>query len=161
MEDTLIQERVAIGLRNGRDMQASPLRKLAALPSNARKRDQSLSFEHRPADLPTAPAVFNAMKNFDQKTSATLRQTYSVALTAWKNYYRHYGISFEESELIVTAGGSEALIFAMCAVADAGDEILVFEPSTRITMDLRRIANVRLVPVALSIENAFHLRPKT
>lgn len=163
MEDTLVQERVAIGLsKRARDMQASPLRKLAALAEQRKKKGIKVyHLNIGQPDLPTAPAVFNAMKNFDQKTlSYAPSNGIPIALTAWKNYYRHHGISFEESELIVTAGGSEALIFAMCAVADAGDEILVFEPFYTNYNGFATIANVRLVPVALSIENAFHLPPE-
>jgi aspartate aminotransferase len=105
--------------------------------------------------------VFEAMRGFDQKTLAYAPSNgLPVAINAWKNYLGHHGIHFEESELIVTAGGSEALIFAMCAVADAGEEVVVFEPFYTNYNGFATIANVRLVPVPLSIENGFHLPPE-
>lgn len=140
-------------------MQASPLRKLAAIAERRKKAGTKVHHLNiGQPDLPTAPAVFAAMHAFDQRTLAYAPSNgIPVALQAWKNYYRHYNIAFDESELIVTAGGSEALIFAMCAVCDPGDEIIVFEPFYTNYNGFATLANVRLVPVALSIENGFHL----
>ena len=163
MQDTLVGERIAIGLsKRAREMQASPLRKLASLAEQRKKKGIKVyHLNIGQPDLPTAPAVFDAIRAFDQKTlSYAPSNGIPVALTAWKNYFRHHGLEFEESELIVTAGGSEAIIFAMCSVADAGDEILVFEPFYTNYNGFATIANVRLVPVALSIENGFHLPPE-
>lgn len=164
MNETLTQDPTTIVQlsKRARVMQASPLRKLAALAE--RRKKTGVKVHHLnigQPDLPTAPAVFEAMRNFDQKTLAYAPSNgIPVAITAWKNYLDHHGLSFEESELIVTAGGSEAIIFAMCAVADAGEEVIVFEPFYTNYNGFATIANVRLVPVPLSIENAFHLPPE-
>ncbi|MEK6649884.1 MAG: pyridoxal phosphate-dependent aminotransferase [Bacteroidota bacterium] len=164
MHETMEREsRLGIALsQRAREMQASPLRKLAAL-AEARKKTGIKVYHLNigQPDLPTAPAVFEAFRAFDQKTlSYAPSNGIPVALNAWKNYFRHHDLAFEESELIVTAGGSEAIIFAMCSVADAGDEILVFEPFYTNYNGFATIANVRLVPVPLSIENGFHLPPE-
>ena len=51
-------------------------------------------------------------------------------MRAWAAYYRHAcGVAVPEEQILVTVGGSEAIVFAMMAVADPGDEILVFDPS--------------------------------
>ena len=72
------------------------------------------------------------IRAFSEKTLHMRRpMVYRVPLTAWKHYLEHFGIHFDESELIITTGGSEAIIFAMCAVCDTDDEILVFEPTVR------------------------------
>ena len=59
--------------------------------------------------------------------------------------------------MIITTGGSEAIIFAMCAVCDVDDEIIVFEPFYTNYNGFASIANVKLVPISLNIENGFHL----
>jgi len=143
-------------------MQASPLRKLAAL-AEARKK-QGVKVYHLnigQPDLPTAPAVFEAIKNFNQPTIAYAPSNgIPMALSAWRNYFKHNGLQFEENEMIVTAGGSEAITFAMCTVCDANDEIIVFEPFYTNYNGFATLANVKLRAVPLSISDGFHLPPE-
>jgi aspartate aminotransferase len=109
-------------------------------------------------DLPTSPAVFEAIRKFDQKTIAYAPSNgLSSAVAAWKQYFHHVGVEFEEKELIVTTGGSEAIVMAMIATCDADDEIIVFEPFYTNYNGFASIANVKLRPVPLSIRNGFHL----
>lgn len=142
-----------------RSMQASPLRKLAAIAEERKKKGIKVyHLNIGQPDLPTSEAVFEAMRSFDQPTLAYAPSNGLVpALTGWRNYYRQLGIDFEEKEMVVTTGGSEAIIFAMCAVCDAGDEIVVFEPFYTNYNGFATITNVTLRPVPLSIENGFHL----
>lgn len=143
-------------------MQASPLRKLAAL-AEARKR-QGIKVYHLnigQPDLPTHPLVFETIRNLKLETIAYAPSNgMPLAVQAWKKYFSHVGISFEESEIIVTAGGSEAIIFAMSAICDAEDEIIVFEPFYTNYNGFATLSNVRLRPIPLSIENGFHLPPR-
>jgi aspartate aminotransferase len=145
--------------RRGREVQGSPIRKLASI-AEARKK-QGVRVYHLnigQPDLPTSPAVFEAIRNFDQKTlSYAPSNGLAPAVSAWKNYFALQGISFAENEIIVTTGGSEAIVFAMCAVCDADDEIIVFEPFYTNYNGFATIANVKLRPLSLSIENGFHL----
>jgi aspartate aminotransferase len=145
--------------RRAAEIQGSPIRKLASL-AEARKK-QGVHVYHLnigQPDLPTSPAVFEAIQKFDQKTLAYAPSNgIPVALTAWKEYLEQMGIHFEENELIVTAGGSEAIIFAMCATCDTDDEIIVFEPFYTNYNGFASLANVKLKPVPLSIKNGFHL----
>jgi aspartate aminotransferase len=143
-------------------MQASPLRKLAA-KAEERKRNGIKVYHLNigQPDLPTAPIVFETIHNLDQLTLAYAPSAGLMpALTAWKNYFRHVGIEFDEKEMVVTAGGSEAIIFAMCAVCDKDDEIIVFEPFYTNYNGFATIADVKLRPVPLSIKNGFHLPPE-
>ncbi len=148
--------------RRAQEMQASPLRKLAAL-AEARKK-QGVKVYHLnigQPDLPTAPAVFEAIKNFNQPTIAYAPSNgIPMALSAWRNYFKHNGLQFEENEMIVTAGGSEAITFAMCTVCDANDEIIVFEPFYTNYNGFATLANVKLRAVPLSISDGFHLPPE-
>ena len=142
-------------------MQASPLRKLAVLAEARKKQGIKVYLLNiGQPDLPTAPAVFDAIKNLNLKTIAYAPSNgMPAAVTAWKRYLDSVGIAAEESEIIVTTGGSEAIIFAMCAVADADDEILVLEPFYTNYNGFATLGNVKLRPVSLSITNGFHLPP--
>lgn len=140
-------------------MQASPLRKLATI-AETRKRNGIKVYHLNigQPDLPTAPIVYETIYNMGKPTlayapSAGIIQT----INAWKNYFAHVGISFEDNEIIVTSGGSEAIIFAMCAICDTDDEIIVFEPFYTNYNGFATIANVKLHPVPLTIKNGFHL----
>lgn len=140
-------------------MQGSPIRKLAAY-AEARKKNGIKVYHLNigQPDLPTSPEVFDAIRKFDQKTIAYAPSNgLNPALSGWKAYYRQAGIDFEENEMIVTTGGSEAIIMAMIAVCDAGDEIIVFEPFYTNYNGFASIANVKLRPMPLSIRNGFHL----
>lgn len=158
MELADIEVKLSISAR-AKAMQASPVRKLAAI-GEARKK-QGIKVYHLnigQPDLPTPAAVFDAIRSFNQQTIAYAPSNgLPPALTAWKNYFHHRGIEFDERELVVTTGGSEAIIFAMCAICDTDDEIVVFEPFYTNYNGFASIANVRLRPVPLSIHNGFHL----
>ncbi|MBI2620563.1 MAG: pyridoxal phosphate-dependent aminotransferase [Ignavibacteriales bacterium] len=145
--------------RRAREMQASPLRKLAVTAEERKKKGIKVyHLNIGQPDLPTPPIVFETIHNLKQSTLAYAPSNgLPQALTAWKNYLRSAGIDLDEKEIIVTAGGSEAIIFAMCAICDAGDEIIVFEPFYTNYNGFATIANVRLRPLPLTIEDGFHL----
>jgi aspartate aminotransferase len=145
--------------QKGREIQGSPIRKLASLAEERKK--SGIHVYHLnigQPDLPTPSAVFDAIRSFSQPTIAYAPSNgLPRSLTAWKKYLEHFQIKFDENELIITTGGSEAIIFAMCAVCDADDEIIVFEPFYTNYNGFASIANVKLKPVPLSIKNGFHL----
>ncbi len=145
--------------RRGREIQGSPIRKLAAL-AEARKK-QGIRVYHLnigQPDLPTPLPVLEAVHKFSRQTIEYAPSNgLPEPLTAWKKYFDHFGILFDESELIVTTGGSEAITLAMCAVCDAEDEIIVFEPTYANYNGFAGIANVKLRAIPTSIENGFHL----
>ncbi|MBM4175349.1 MAG: pyridoxal phosphate-dependent aminotransferase [Ignavibacteria bacterium] len=145
-----------------KSMQASPLRKLAAIADARKKQGVKIYFLNiGQPDLPTDPEVFNEIQKRQQRTIAYAPSNgIAETLTAWKTYFKHYGIEFEESEMIVTAGGSEAIIFAMCSICDANDEIIVFEPFYTNYNGFATLSDVKLSAVPLSIENGFHLPSK-
>jgi aspartate aminotransferase len=144
-------------------MQASPLRKLAAT-AEERKR-KGIKVYHLnigQPDLPTDPVVFETIRNIDHLTLAYAPSAGIIpALSAWKNYFAQVGIHFDESEMVITTGGSEAIIFAMFAVCDNDDEIIVFEPFYTNYNGFATIATVNLRPLPLSISNGFHLPPSS
>ncbi len=143
-------------------MQSSPLRKLAATAEERKKKGIKVyHLNIGQPDLPTSPVVFETIRNMDLKTVAYAPSNgIPQALTAWKNYFRFHKIDFDEKEIIITVGGSEALIFALSTVCDSDDEVVVFEPFYTNYNGFATLANVKLRPVPLSISNGFHLPPE-
>jgi aspartate aminotransferase len=141
------------------NLQASPLRKLAAT-AVARKK-QGIHVYHLnigQPDLPTHPDVFKRIKNFGEKTLAYAPSNgIQEALDAWSVYYKKNHIPFESSDIIITSGGSEGIIFALEAVCDPGDEVIVFEPFYTNYNSFADLANVKLKPITLDIKTGFHL----
>lgn len=149
-----------ISLR-AKSAQFSPIRKLAYLAEE--RKSKGIKVYHLnigQPDLQTSPAVFEAIRNLKLKTlSYAPSNGLPECVAAWKNYLGSSGIKVNESEIIVTSGGSEAIIFAMCAVCDPGDEVIVFEPFYTNYNGFAGIAGVKLVPIPLSIENGFRPPP--
>jgi aspartate aminotransferase len=142
-----------------RTMQDSPIRKLAAT-AEARKKNGIKVYHLNigQPDLPTHRIVFQTIRELQLGTLAYAPSNgLPQALAAWKQYYDGVGVELEEREIIITTGGSEAIIFAMCAICDAGDEIIVFEPFYTNYNGFATVANVKLRPIALSIADGFHL----
>ncbi|MEX2115529.1 MAG: pyridoxal phosphate-dependent aminotransferase [Bacteroidota bacterium] len=169
MIDTLSRSRVgevgaqSLGIsRRAREMQASPLRKLASAAEERKK--HGIKVYHLnigQPDLPTPAIVNETIQSLKLKTiSYAASNGIPEAIAAWQEYLRHTGIIVDQKEIIVTAGGSEAIIFAMCAVCDAGDELIVFEPFYTNYNGFATLANVVLRPVPLEITKGFHLPPQ-
>lgn len=111
-------------------------------------------------DLPTPRALIDGINQFD---SAVLpyapSQGVAETVDAWREYYARIGLEFERDELLVTTGGSEAILFALMAVADPGDEVIVFEPTYANYFGFACMASVKVVAVAARPEEGYHLPP--
>jgi aspartate aminotransferase len=75
-------------------------------------------------------------------------------------YYRRMGVSLSADELIATAGGSEAVLFAMMACANEGDDVLLVEPFYTNYQAFATMAGLRLVALTCRAEDGFHLPPR-
>jgi aspartate aminotransferase len=80
-------------------------------------------------------------------------------VAAWQAYYQQLGVSFKPNEVLVTFGGSEAVLFSLMAVADPGDEVICFEPTYANYFGFAIMASISLVPIALKPEDGYHLPP--
>ncbi len=140
-------------------MPASPLRKLAGAAEERKKNGTKVyHLNIGQPDLKTPQEFLSVIKNFGDNPIAYARsQGTDDALDAWRGYYKNIGFDIAREELMITTGGSEAIIFALCSVADPGDEIIVFEPFYTNYNGFGKIAGVTIQPVTLSIENGFHL----
>ena len=144
-----------------RSTQDSPIRKLSAT-AEARKQTGIKVYHLNigQPDLPTSPVVFETIRELKLSTLAYAPSNgLPQALQAWKKYYEHFDIDLDEKEIIVTTGGSEAIVFAMCAICDYGDDIIVFEPFYTNYNGFASIANIKLNPIPLQIRDGFHLPP--
>lgn len=112
-------------------------------------------------DLPTPQPILDFIHHFKDKTleyapSLGLKD----AVEAWQNFYSDKEIHFETEEILVTSGGSEALLFAFLAVCDPGDEILIFEPFYTSYANLATMGNIIIKPVTTVVETGYHLPSK-
>lgn len=84
-----------------------------------------------------------------------------IFIEALKSYYHKLSFNFvENKDIVTTVGGSEGVVMALYSVANAGEEILVFEPFYSNYASCAKFADVNLVPIPTSIENGFHLPSK-
>jgi len=145
-----------------KQMPASPIRKTEPYAIEAVKRGLIVyGLNVGQPDIETPHVFFEAIRNFPSKVVAYQRsQGDSDYLTALAGYYNSYGYGVTEKDIIVTTGGSEAIIFAMQAVASVGDEIIVFEPFYTNYNGYAVMCGVKLVPVTSSAEDGYHLPPK-
>lgn len=112
-------------------------------------------------DLPTPPLYFRKVQQLARKSvSYAPSAGMTDAIEAWQDYYRSYGIRFDQEEIIITTGGSEAILFAMLAVADCEDEILTFEPLYTNYLSYARMAGISLKAIRLYAKDNFEI-PET
>jgi len=139
----------------------SPIRKFLPFVRLARKRGLTVyQLNAGDPDLAVPPAFFKAVRNYRSKNLPYAPSPgYSVHVAAWLKYYRGFGVKLQPQNILPTVGGAEAILFALQAVADPGDEILVFEPLYVSYKSFAAIAGIKLVPVALEEEKNFALPP--
>ncbi len=113
-----------------KSMQESPIRKLVPIAENAKKQGKKVyHLNIGQPDIETPEAFFNAVKNYDSKVLAySFSQGMPELITSMQEYYLRYNMKFADNQILITNGGSEALLFTLIAIADYGDEVLVPEP---------------------------------
>ncbi len=143
----------------GRVLPASPIRKLTPLADNAKK--NGIKVYHLnigQPDLPTPNEGLEALKHIDRKT---LEYSPSEGLLSLRQkmvqYYKTVGVTLDPSEIIITAGGSEALMFGFMACMNPGDELIITEPAYANYHSFAQMAGIKVVPLISKIENGFAL----
>ena len=144
----------------GRLVPASPIRKLAPLADAAKRRGVKIyHLNIGQPDLET-PAPMRAKLALAPKIFAyTPSAGTAECVQALCEYYRRIGVALTADELVVTTGGSEALLFVLLACAGEGDEALVVEPFYTNYTAFAAMAGVRLRPLRALGEDGFHLPP--
>ncbi|MBP3590588.1 MAG: pyridoxal phosphate-dependent aminotransferase [Muribaculaceae bacterium] len=145
----------------GRIMPASPIRKLVPLAVEARRRGIKVyTLNIGQPDIPTPEVGLDAMRHLDRKV---LEYSPSEGLLSLREklrtYYQRFNIDVDVDDIIVTTGGSEAVLFAFMATLDPGDEIIVPEPAYANYMAFAISAGAKIVSVPSTIEEGFALPP--
>ena len=138
---------------------ASPIRKLVPFAEAAKKAGKTVyHLNIGQPDIQTPDAALDAIHNFDEKVleyshSAGI-ESYRIKLSA---SYKAQGIPVETEDILITTGGSEALIFAMLCTCNPGDEVIIPEPFYANYNSFAVTAGVKVVPVTANIEDGFAL----
>ena len=140
-------------------MPESPMRKLvpfAEIAIKAGKKIYHLNIGQ--PDIETPELALEAIHNFNDKV---VEYSHSAGFESYRkglaNYYKNIGISINYDDLIVTTGGSEALLFALNSCLDNGDEIIIPEPFYANYNGFSTSAGVIVKPIATSIDDGFAL----
>ncbi len=143
-------------------MQQSPIRKLAPFATAAKA--EGVKVYHLnigQPDIITPVGFFDAVKNFDKKVLEYAgSQGMPELIEAIRKYYTTYNMDFASEDIIITNGGSEALLFAFMAACDPGDNILVPEPFYTNYNGFAQCLNIEVKSVTTVAENGFHLPSK-
>lgn len=143
----------------GLEMPESPIRKLAPLAADAKKRGIKVyHLNIGQPDLPTPQVAIDAIKHVDRKIlEYSPSQGYRSYREKLVGYYRKYGISVTADDIIVTCGGSEAVLFAFMSCLNPGDEIIVPEPAYANYMAFAISAGAKIRTITTTIEEGFCL----
>lgn len=142
-------------------MPESPIRKLGPFAEAAKFQGKEVyHLNIGQPDIATPPRAMQAVRDANleilQYSPSEGFPSYRKALA---QYYRQHDIEIQENELIVTTGGSEAILFALNAITDPGDEIIIPEPFYANYNGFGISAGVSVVPVTSQIEDGFALPP--
>ena len=145
----------------GKRMPQSPIRKLVPYAEDAKKRGVKVyHLNIGQPDIKTPEVALNAVKNNTLKTIAYSRSEGSEAYrTKIADYYKKNNIDVTANDIIVTTGGSEALLFTFGSIMDEGDEVIIPEPFYANYNGFSIASGVKVVPVISKIENNFALPP--
>ena len=141
------------------EMPASPIRRLVPYADRARARGIKVyHLNIGQPDIETPAEMMDGYRHVNIKVlSYGPSQGLPEYIAALVEYYHGVGISLKTPDVIVTTGGSEAISFALDAVADAGDEVIVPEPFYTNYAGFAATACVKLVPVTCLAETGFAL----
>ena len=112
-------------------------------------------------DIKTPEGFLKSIREFkDEVLEYSLSEGLPELIEAIKNYYKTYNINFENDEILITNGGSEALLFTLISICDEGDNILVPEPFYSNYYGFAASVGVNINPITTLPENGFHLPNK-
>lgn len=145
----------------GINMPESPIRKLVPYAEEAQKKGKNIYYLNiGQPDIKTPQVALDAVKNQNLETIAYSRsegsESYRMKIA---EYYKRNSIHVTHNDIIVTTGGSEALLFAFGSIMDEGDEIIIPEPFYANYNGFSTASGVNVVPVISKIEDNFALPP--
>lgn len=145
----------------GQQMPESPIRKLVPYAEIAKKKGNKVyHLNIGQPDIKTPDVALEAVKNADIKV---LEYSHSAGFESYRTklsqYYKNHGLPIDTQDIIITTGGSEALLFAMGSTMDVNDEIIIPEPFYANYNGFSTASGVKVVPVISGIETGFALPP--
>ena len=147
--------------KKGQSMPQSPIRKLVPFAEAAKQRGVQIHHLNiGQPDIKTPDAAINAVKNSDMEV---LAYSHSAGFSSYRekltHYYKRNDVDVTSSDIIVSTGGSEALLFAIGSITDPGDEIIIPEPFYANYNGFANANGINLVPVISTLEEGFALPP--
>ncbi|HXS36919.1 MAG TPA: pyridoxal phosphate-dependent aminotransferase [Flavipsychrobacter sp.] len=145
----------------GTIMPPSPIRKLVPYAEAAKKRGTTVyHLNIGQPDIETPPAILDAVRHTHMKV---LEYSHSAGFESYRKklveYYKRNGIDVNYNQIIVTTGGSEAILFGIMSCLDPGDEIIIPEPFYANYNGFATSAGVKVVPIHSGIDSGFALPP--
>lgn len=147
--------------KRGHQMPSSPIRKLVPFAEAAKKKGiKVFHLNIGQPDIETPNACLDAVRNSDFKV---LEYSHSAGNESYRrklvDYYAKNNIEVTHNDIIITTGGSEAILFGLIACMDAGDEVIIPEPFYANYNGFAIQADVKVIPIKSSIETGFSLPP--
>lgn len=141
------------------EMPASPIRKLAPLATAAKQRGTHVyHLNIGQPDLPTPKSGLDVLRHIDRKVlEYSPSQGFSSYREKLVGYYETYNIHLQPDDIIITSGGSEAVLFAFLSCLNPGDEIIVPEPAYANYMAFAISAGAKIRTISTTIEEGFAL----
>lgn len=147
--------------KRGEQMPPSPIRKLVPFAEAAKKKGiKVFHLNIGQPDIETPPAILDAVRNTDIKV---LEYSHSAGNESYRRklvqYYKKVGIDVSYDQIMITTGGSEAIMFGFLTCLNPGDEVIVPEPFYANYNGFACAAGVTVVPITSTIETGFALPP--
>ena len=144
----------------GQQMPPSPIRKLVPYAEAAKKKGiKVFHLNIGQPDIETPPALLDAVRNADIKV---LEYSHSAGNESYRRklvtYYQQVGIDVSYDDILVTTGGSEAILFSFFTCLNPGDEVIIPEPYYANYNGFAVEAGIKVVPITSYIENGFACR---
>ena len=145
----------------GTNMPESPIRKLVPYAEQAKKDGKKVyHLNIGQPDIETPQVALDAVKNFSKQV---VEYSHSAGFESYRkglaSYYQSLDINISYNELMITTGGSEALLFALNSCLDSGDEVIIPEPFYANYNGFSASAGIKVKPISTSINNGFALPP--
>jgi aspartate aminotransferase len=145
----------------GKLMPASPIRKLVPYSEEAKRKGRKVyHLNIGQPDIPTPEVALNALRNINLKV---IEYSHSAGNESYRRklatYYQKIGINIDHTEMLITTGGSEAILFALMSCVNPGEEVITPEPFYANYNGFATTAGIKIVPVTSYIKNDFALPP--
>jgi aspartate aminotransferase len=145
----------------GRLMPSSPIRKLVPFAEEAKRRGRIVyHLNIGQPDIPTPKVALDAIRN---NMLQVIEYSHSAGNESYRRklsgYYNNIGILVDHTQMLITTGGSEAILFALMSCLDPGDEVIVPEPFYANYNGFAVTAGVKIMPVTSYIDDGFALPP--